>query len=189
MSITYSPTMDDKCKETDPCSQADNLPSAQLILDSIRWEFETEDKRHDSFTTRATVLLGVDATILTVMFTGVSFLLADPPSLAGLALTWGLRLLLLITAVIVASGILATLAITTRNIEMPNVDSLLDPSRYITAPDVVACNFAEAYGTSVRSHRKKGQRMARQINASAYLLLTGLFSIGILVAVVVMGRR
>ena len=165
------------------------MPSAQLILDSIRWEFDTDDKRHDSFTTRATVLLGVDATILTVMFTGVSFLLASTSSLAGPALTWGLWLLLLITAVIVASGVLATLAITARNIEMPNVDSLLDSSRYTTAEDVVARDYAEAYGKSVRTHRDKGQRMAKKINASARLLLTALVLIGILVAVVIVGRR
>lgn len=103
-------------------------------------------------------------------------------------MTWALRLLLLITTGIVASGVLATLAITTRNVQVPKVDSLLDGSRYTTAPDVVACDFAEACGKSVRSHRDKGQRIARQINVSAYLLLTALFSVGILVAVLVMER-
>ncbi len=181
--------MRDQGKATDPCSQADNLPSAQLILDSIRWEYDIDIKRHDSFTSRATVLLAVDATILTLLLTSLAYLTADSAPLTGGTLTWGFRLLLLMTTVIVVSGVLATLAITARNIAIPNVDSLLDPSRYLTAEDVVACNFAEAYGDSVRTHRSKVQRMARYTNASAYLLMTALVLIGVLVALVIIGRR
>ena len=163
--------------------------SALLMLDSIRWEFQMDDSRHQSFTSRATVLLGVDITILVLMFTGASFLIGHSTSLGGYALYLGLLLFVLITVVIVTSGIIAGLAITASPIEMPNIGSLLDPRRYTTDLDVVARDFAEAYGKSVRSHREKGQIVARRINASTYLLLTALVLTGILVLTVVIGRR
>jgi len=172
-------------------SSTDNevFQSAQLMLDSIRWEFQMDDSRHQSFTSRATVLLGVDITILVLMFTGASFLIAHSATVDGYALYLGLLLFILVTVMIVASGVIAGLAMTASPIEMPNIESLLDPRRYTTDADVVARDFAEAYRKSVRSHREKGQVVARRINASTYLLLTALVLTGILVLALVIGRR
>ena len=174
---------------TQPASPDEQYPSARLLMEAARWEFETDDKRHTSLTSRATVLLSVGIAILGLTFTGLSFLLSRTSGLSNSAMFLVLVVIVLIAIAVIASGAFAILAIKTNPIEVPAIESLLDPERHDMHPNTVAKDFTDVYGKLVRSHREKGQAVASNVDVSGYLLLTALALLGILVLAVVIGRK
>ncbi|MHB1488284.1 MAG: hypothetical protein ACYCZM_12140 [Acidimicrobiales bacterium] len=164
-------------------------PSAKLLLDTIRWEFDADDHRHQSLILRATVLLSVSVTVLALLYTGVSLVLSSHAALAHVARFLVIFLTIMTAGVIVLSGIFSTMAMKTSLMVVPKPRSLLDSRRYSTDEDVVARDLAGAYQGMVESHRDATEGIAKKVNRAAILLSSALALVGMLVVLVTLGRR
>lgn len=167
-----------------PNERQDQVPL--MVLDAIRWEFDADDKRHQSLTLRATVFLAGDVSVLALVFSALSTVGRGPSPEYVVFLE---RIILsLIGLSVSAAGICAALGLKgSPSLEVPNVDSFLNPDRYEMAPSDVARDFVAAYGDSVRSHRKLTEHVARYVKGAGWLTLTAVALAGILIMSVAIG--
>lgn len=159
----------------------------QLVLDTMKWEFDVDDKRHQSLTLRATVLLAVDMTLLGLILTGMVLAGHNFKSLSDHFL---FELLAAVSSGgIVVSSVLSVRALTpARALKMPNIPSLLEFQEAEPVGEVSEA-FARAYGDSVRDHRVLTQLLADRLESSGNIMLLSIVYVGIMVLTTILGRR
>src|SRR5579875_571236 len=118
----------------------------QLLLETMKWELDVDDKRHQSLTLRATVLLAVDMTLLGLILTGMVLAGHKFKSPSDHFL---FELLAAVSSggIVVSSVLSARALAPARALKMPNIPSILEFQEAETVGEVSEA-LARAYGES-----------------------------------------